>query len=492
MTLADEQLKELDNPSLTTDERAMLRCQVAAELIQAGQYEAAREALGEFWRGVGQHPNVEGLDKLTTAEVLLQAGALSGWVGGSRQEAGAQEAAKDLISQSINLFESWGETARVAAGRSELALCYWRAGAYDEARVFLTDAFQSLTEKVGQAKILLRLATVEFSAGRYSDAFDLLKEHAYIFDEQVSHALRGSFHNHLALVLKQLGTVEERPDYLDRAIIEFTAAIHHYEQARHERYRAYCENNLANLLRKLGHYRQAHDHLDRASAIFCRLDDAGLLAQVDETRALVFIAEKKYRGADRVIARVVQTLERGGGSAILADALITQGVVRARLEDNENSISILRRAAQVAEEAGALCNAGRAALALIEEHGARRVLSPTEIYHLYRRADRLLKDTQDDEDVARLRASARIVMRRLAGAQLGDKSFTLYSAVQEFEAKFIEQALEESEGSVTQAARLLGVRHQSFIAMLNTRHKELMKKRKPVEKRRRSIVKKPE
>lgn len=50
MTLADERLKELDNPSLTTDERALLRCRVAADLIHAGQYEAARESLGELWR----------------------------------------------------------------------------------------------------------------------------------------------------------------------------------------------------------------------------------------------------------------------------------------------------------------------------------------------------------------------------------------------------------------------------------------------------------
>jgi hypothetical protein len=90
MTLADERLKELDNPSLTTDERALLRCQVAADFIHRGQYEAASEALGELWRGIGERPNVEGLGERATAEVLLQAGALSGWMGASRQAVGAQ------------------------------------------------------------------------------------------------------------------------------------------------------------------------------------------------------------------------------------------------------------------------------------------------------------------------------------------------------------------------------------------------------------------
>ena len=44
MTLADERLKELDNPSLTENERSLLRCRIAADLIHRGQYEAARDA----------------------------------------------------------------------------------------------------------------------------------------------------------------------------------------------------------------------------------------------------------------------------------------------------------------------------------------------------------------------------------------------------------------------------------------------------------------
>ena len=81
MTLADERLREIDNPSLTTDERATLRAQVTADLIHKRRYEDARESLGELWRGVGERPNVEGLGEKTAAEVLLQAGVLSGWLG---------------------------------------------------------------------------------------------------------------------------------------------------------------------------------------------------------------------------------------------------------------------------------------------------------------------------------------------------------------------------------------------------------------------------
>ena len=490
MNLADERLKELDDPSLSPDGRALLRSRVSADLINKGQYEAAREALGELWRGIGQRPEIGELEDRTAAEVLLQAGALSGWIGASRQSQGAQAAAKDLISESFSLFESFGETERAAAARSELALCYWREGAYDEARVLLTGALDVLTETTARAKAVLRLNVIEFRSGRYGDSLILLKENAHIFDERLSDALRGSFHNGLALVLKQLGTQEGRPDYLDRAIIEYTAAIYHFEKAGNERYRANNENNLANLLRKMGRYKEAHGHLDRAGTILWRLKDAGLLAQVDETRARVFVDERKYGEADRVITRAVQTLEGGGAAGLLSEALTTQGLVWARLGRNDASIQVLRRAAQVAEEAGALCGAGLAALTLVEEHGERRALSPEEVYALYLRADNLLKDAQHPEAFARLRACARIVMRRLAGVEFGDKNFTIFSAVHELEAKLISQALDEAGGSVTRAAKLLGIRHQTFLSMLNLRHRKLLEKRTPRERRLKSIIKK--
>jgi DNA-binding NtrC family response regulator len=144
---------------------------------------------------------------------------------------------------------------------------------------------------------------------------------------------------------------------------------------------------------------------------------------------------------------------------------------------------------KTAEEAGAPSVAGAAALALIEEHGAGEVLSPDELFEAYRCADRLLEGAQHVETAARLRGCARLVMRRLAGAQLGDESFKLFDAVHEIEARLIARALEESGGSVTRAAQLLGLRHQTFLAMLNTRHQHLMDKRKPRGKRRRSIIK---
>ena len=489
MTLADERLRELDNPSLTESERAMLRCSVAADLTQKGQYEAAREALGELWRDEGERPEVKGLPPAVAAEVLLRCGALMGLLGGARNVSGVQERAKDLLTEAVRKFQSQGQHRKASEAQCELGACYWRLGAHDDARVIMQEALKPLTESDVElkAKIHIRRTLVEISENRYHEALNILKEAEPVF-QSADDALKGKWHGQKGLVLRRLATAEGRADYSDRAIIEFTAAIYHYERAKNERYCARNLNNLAMLLYKLGRYKEAHDYLDRAEFIFTKLKDPGNLAQVDETRTRVLIADKRYREAERIIAGVIKTFEQGGEAALLADALTLQGVAWARLGIFESSINVLRRAAEVAEGVGALIAAGLSALTLIEEHGAARLSAP-EVARLYFRADRLLKGTQDAEDIARLRACARVAIKRLSGMRLRDKNFSFYGAVQDFEATIIEQALEEEQGSVTRAAKLLGLKHQTLTSMLQTRHQKLLAKRTPPEKRLRSIIK---
>jgi tetratricopeptide (TPR) repeat protein len=341
-----------------------------------------------------------------------------------------------------------------------------------------------------KARILIRLTLAEVWENRYHEALNILKEAEPVF-QSANDALKGRWHGQRAIIYLKLTATERRPEYADRAIIEFTAAIYHYEQARHERYCALNLNNLAFLLYKLRRYREAHEHLDRAQLIFTKLKDTGNLAQTDETRARVLVAEKKYRDADRIITDVIKTFEAGGESGLLADALTVQGVVWARLGGFDSSINILRHAIKVAQDSGSLVSAGLAALTLMEEHGATFRLAESELAKIYRRANDFLKDTQDAEDKERLRACALIVIKRLSGMQLHEKNFTLYGAVHELEARLIEYALELEEGNIARAARRLGVKRQTLSQMLKARHKKLFSKRTPPEKRLRSIIKDP-
>ncbi len=183
MNLADERRKQLDNPSLTRKERVLLRCRVAADFIHTGQYEAAREALGELWQGIGERPNLEGLRPATAAEVLLQCGVLTGWLGSVSQIAGAQEKAQDLLFEARRVFKSESRQAKVSEAQYELGMCYWRLGAHDEARVILQEALKPLTDADLElkAKILIRRTLVEVWENRYYEALSVLKEAEPVF-----------------------------------------------------------------------------------------------------------------------------------------------------------------------------------------------------------------------------------------------------------------------------------------------------------------------
>jgi DNA-binding NtrC family response regulator len=410
MTLAETLLHQLDNPKLSRDERALLRCQLTEELEHRGQYETACNALADLWQGIGVRPAIKGLDERTAAEVLLRTGALTGWLGSASQIEGAQEAAKDLIGGSIAIFEGLSETVKVATARSELALCYWRLGAFDEARILLGDAFSWLGKDQTEikAKTLLRRILVEFSTSRFHDALFILTDYASIFEACTDDVLKGRFHGQLAVTLKCLGTAEHRQDYIDRAIVEFTAATYHFARAGHTLYRACDENNLGNLLLMIGSYDEAQTHLDRARRLFTGLKDSGMIAQVDETRARLLVAQDRAKEAEKVIRESVRLLERGDEQSLLAESLTTQGVVLARLGHFAQSHAVLQRAMDVAHQAGALEYAGRAALTLLEEHGER--IEDARRREVYTLADDWLSNTQDAEDISRLRACVRRVL----------------------------------------------------------------------------------
>jgi hypothetical protein len=118
------------------------------------------------------------------------------------------------------------------------------------------------------------------------------------------------------------------------------------------------------------------------------------------------------------------------------------------------------------------------AIELAEDAGR---LSDYELYPTYLKADRLLASRQDaqDEDIARLRACARMVMKRLLGRNLHDAGFYLPNVLQAYEARFIGQALEEGKGSITRATKRLGLIHQGLSYVLDSRHRQIRQKRTP-------------
>jgi tetratricopeptide (TPR) repeat protein len=444
MTLTPSLLRELVNPNLSVGGRAKLCCELAKEFENRGEYDEAAEVLSVFWPRIGERPNLEGLDRSMAGEVLLRAGVLTGIIGSSRQIADAQETAKNLISESLTIFHSQRYKNKVAEAQIELALCYWRTGDNNEASDLLKLALEHLTSDELKAKAIIRTAIVDIDSDRLPEALQRLTDNAALLNRIGSYMLKGCYYQTLGDVFKDLWQSKVPGDHLDRALLEYAAASYHFELADHKRYRANVENNLGLIYFQINRCKEAHEHLDRARRMFASIKDKGSIAVVDETRARVFLKERRYSDAEKVARSSVRTLEKSEMQLLLVESLTTHGAALARLGNYGSALSTFLRAIDVSQKIGSANLAAQAALTMIQE--MREHLAAQETEGL------------------------------ISGRTLNEE-------IHSVERHLIKHALEANEGSVTRAANSLGISYQELHYMLETRHRDLSHLRTPVRRR---------
>jgi tetratricopeptide (TPR) repeat protein len=491
---------------LTANELALIRCQTALELKDRGDYEGARKAMSPLWTSIGDRPDIEGLHQSIVAEVLLCVGILTRWLGSRNQIKESQEVARDLISESTTLYESLGDIKKVATARAELAYCYWREGALDEARIMFNEALQKLTtEGNTRANALLGLAVVEWSDSRSNEALKILTENASLFKKITNHTIKGTYHNQLAMVLRKLATSGNTESYFRQAINEYVEADHHFKAAHNVVFRADVKNNVSVLLCKLSKFKAAHKYAVEARRLAVSVRDRVLTAQFDDTRARILIAERKFKQAVAVARNAVRIVEKSGHQCLLVDTLVTQGIALARLKQSEPAQFIFQKAIEVAHQVGALNKAGLAALTMIEELND---LSANTMYVAYDRASEWLAKSQSPDILLRVNAAARKVVARIRteSGSLGseeavaedpiealfNKPVDLQGEVLKFEGRVIQRALAKANGSVTRAAALLSMSYQALAYILESRQKDLLKERTPIRRRSRRESAPPE
>lgn len=445
MTLRASLFRELVNPNLSVGSRAELCCELARDFENRGEYEEACEVLSVFWPRLGERPKVEGLKRSIAAEVLLRAGVLTGIIGSNRQITDAQDTAKNLISESLSIFESQRYKNKTAEAQIELALCYWRTGEYNNASDLLKLALEQLTTNGElKAKAIIRKAIVDIDSDRLPEALQCLTDNAALLHRISSYTLKGCYYQTLGDVFKDLWESHVPGDYLDRALVEYAAASYHFELADHRRYRANVENNLGLIYLQIDRCKEAHEHLDRARRIFTSLKDKSAIAQVDESRARVFLKERRYDDAEKVARASVRTLEKSDMQLPLVESLTTHGTALARLGNYGAALSTFRRAIDGSQQMGSSNRSGQAALTVFQEMGERLAVQEK-------------------------------------GSLISGRS--LNEEIHSLEHDLIKRSLEVNEGSITRAARNLGISYQELHYMLNTRHRELLKKRTPVRRR---------
>jgi tetratricopeptide (TPR) repeat protein len=171
----------------------------------------------------------------------------------------------------------------------------------------------------------------------------------------------------MAIALTYIAKSEKRSEYTQQAITELLKADKHYKAARNPLFRADVKNNAGYLLSSVSRFKEAHRCLDEARHLTVRFKDKARTAQIDESRAQVFLAQDKPEQAEVAASRAVLALQKSGDQCLVVDALITQGIALARLGKQERAQFILQKAYEIAIQVDAFPKAGLAALALIEE-----------------------------------------------------------------------------------------------------------------------------
>ena len=482
-------LPKSDLSLLTANERALFKCEKALELKDKADYTGALEMMRPLWNGVGAYPNIADLHSKVAAEVLLCTGILTGWLGSKDEIKASNEWARDLLTESITYYEAFHDVLRIAAVHVELGYCYWRAGALEEARIWFREALEHLpNEGYTRANALFGLSVVEWSASRFKESLRILTENAPLFKKINNHPLKGVYHMQVGMALRNLATPESRTTEHDRVLWEYTEADKHFKAAQNKIFRAHNLNNISYVLRDQSRFQEAHEYLNQARRLTVSAKDKVKTAQIDESRAQLLIAEAKYAEAESVARHAVKTFQKSGHQFFLAEALTTHGIALARLGSTGSAQVVLQNAIEIAHQAGSLNRAGIAALTLIEEVNG---LPSDMMSSAYEQAVEWLKEAESYALLVRFKGAGSKLAARLRMDKTITPTETLLKRKKckeellQIEEERIRKALAETNGSVTRAARLVGVTYPGLIYIINSRHPHLLDQRTPVRHRQR-------
>jgi tetratricopeptide (TPR) repeat protein len=409
MKIVENRIEYTNYTAAEINTMAKICCQKARRFEDAGSYATAESVMQPFWNGVETRPHTESLEEDVKAEVLLRCGVITGWIGNNKSIPHSQEWAKDLISESLFIFENLGLAEKAVEAQIELAPCYWRGGAFDEARIFLSMTIEKIKfdESIGddiKALAYLRRAVLSNDEALHREAIYYLEQGNKFFDSGKNPSLKGKYHNQMGIALQSIGDSQNNPEFLDRALIEYSAAGIYFEEAGHKRYTAFVENNIGMVYLSLKKFAEAHEHFETAKKIFNNLKEHIFVAQVDESIAKALIGQNLPEIAERFARKSSAAFEKAERFALMIESQITLGIALARMKKFEQARIEFENAEQIASRMTLPNLAGLAVLTLLEELKAQ--FSHAEFTDYYNKADRYFGSHAEIEMLRRLRKIA--------------------------------------------------------------------------------------
>jgi len=204
--------------------------------------------------------------------------------------------------------------------------------------------------------------------------------------------VKGRCYLELASTHKDLAFSEALSPHFDHAMDFYLRAIDQFAAVGNYRYVAIVENNIGLLLLGVKSYAESEGHLLQARRIFEALSDNLRSAQVNDTLARLYIDTSKYSEAQQAIEHAIGIFELADGEMLLAEALITSGILAMKQHQHAIAKKNFEASCRVAERCGDNECAGRALLIMFEELSDS--LEPAETIEVLGKLKRLLATTQ--------------------------------------------------------------------------------------------------
>ena len=312
-------------------------------LERRGQYEEAIAELGEIWSDLTAEPQIAEFDARTGAEILLRCGSLLGFLGHLRQIPNSQEHSKDLLTVARENFLKIYDPEKIAECENYMALAYWRAGELNEAEIWIGESLARKIENRHPVRLYSYIIKnlILLALKRYPEIFSGLTVVKDDFQKYGDYFLKGNFHNTYSLALKNLG-------HPDLALSHYEKARIFFRQADNKSHQALVENNLALLYQSQKRFAEAHLLIDCGIQNFAALKDRTREGFALDTKAQIFLAERKFSQALETVEKAIEILQRGENAAYLTETLLSKVKILLKSDDFSAATMCLVEAVQIA------------------------------------------------------------------------------------------------------------------------------------------------
>lgn len=257
-------------------------------------------------------------------ELTLRQGAVLGFLGSLEQSQHSQEESKRLLSIARNGFVTLQNNEKVAECENYLALAYWRMSSYDDALIWLENAFFN-NPKINEVRLhsFVIESLILLSQKKYNEIIDKIELLLRFFLKNGNAFLLGCIATNLGLAYKNLSNNKKSIDYLLKAKIA-------HRESGHMIYLASVENNLAQVYRLERLFKKAHKYIDSALS-YTEINKRCRAINLD-TKALIFFDEGKYLEALDSVNEAIELL-KGDDYNFLTGILQTKIKILLELKD---------------------------------------------------------------------------------------------------------------------------------------------------------------